>query len=309
MCYRTIEFTSERVTLRGRLYAANGDKTVAPVVVMALGFAATLDMNADRYAESFASRGIAALLYDHHSFGGSGGEPRRVANPWVQARGYRDAIAFAEKQPEVNPAKIAVWGHSFSGAEVLVLGGLLKNLAAISSLMPGCGDRPPPPDPEGRLYKSLRSKFDGGNVTASPEVVIGPAPIVSNDPQQTSLLPAAAKAAYRWYSKVGGRPGSLWVNEATRAVPTTTAPFHPSIAAPHVDAPTQVIIAPDDEMGGAKPAVTRLVCDMLRAPKDIVELDPGCGHFGHLWYPSPWFDKVSRLQGDFFAKHLLPAKN
>jgi pimeloyl-ACP methyl ester carboxylesterase len=308
MNYRDVEFASEGATLRGRLYPAAGNKGRASVIVMALGFAATLDMNADRYAEAFAARGLAALLYDHYSFGGSGGEPRRIANAWVQARGYRDAVAFAAKQPEVTPNKIALWGHSFSGAEVLVLGGLLETIAAVSSLMPGCGDLPSPPDADGQLFEKMRVTFRNGTVWATPETSVGPAPVVSQDPSQNSLLPASAKGAYRWYSEVGGRPGSLWVNEATRAAPPAPVPFHPGIAAPHVRVPTQVIIAPDDEMGRANPAVTRLVCAMLPAPKDVVELEPGCGHFGHLWHPSPWFDRVSRLQGDFFAKHLLDAR-
>ncbi len=43
--------------------------------------------------------GLLSCFYDHRSFGLSGGEPRQHINPWVQLRGYRDAITFTETYP------------------------------------------------------------------------------------------------------------------------------------------------------------------------------------------------------------------
>ena len=47
------------------------------------------------YAEVLAEAGVSALLYDHLNLGISGGEPRQEINPWVQSRGYRDAVTLA----------------------------------------------------------------------------------------------------------------------------------------------------------------------------------------------------------------------
>ena len=89
--FEVVEFPSEGATLRGRFYRP---VHVAPwpAVVMTHGTTATITMCLDRYAEVFCRAGLAVLLYDHRNFGLSGGEPRQLINPWLQARGYRDAI-------------------------------------------------------------------------------------------------------------------------------------------------------------------------------------------------------------------------
>jgi hypothetical protein len=129
--FTPVEFASEGATLRGRFYlpcAAAGPARRHPLLVMGHGFASTVSMTADRYAEAFAARGLVVLLYDHRNLGASGGEPRREVNPWVQARGYRDAVRFARTSlAEADPERVALWGLSNSGMHVLVLGALLQD--------------------------------------------------------------------------------------------------------------------------------------------------------------------------------------
>ena len=36
----------------------------------------------------------------------------------------------------------------------------------------------------------------------------------------------------------------------------------------------------------------------------MVALEEGCRRFGHLWYTSAWFDRVTTLQAAFLVKHL-----
>jgi len=307
--FRRVEFPSERATLRGRLYAPTAAGAGRhPLVVMGHGFTSTVTMTTDRYAEAFAAAGIAVLLYDHRNFGASGGEPRREVNPWIQARGYRDAVRFAKALPEVDGEHVALWGLSNSGMQVLVLGALLDGeVAAVTAVVPSCGEEPPPPDPDGRLFAAMRDTFERGDVSGTPETTAGPMPVVSFDPiRYPSHL--APPTAFRWFMEHGGRPGSGWINDATRVVPATPAPFSPGIAAPRVRMPVQVIYAPDDEMGRANPAVTRMTCGALGGPKEVVELEEGCGHFGELWHPSPWFDAVSTLQASFLLRHLAKGR-
>jgi poly(3-hydroxybutyrate) depolymerase len=303
--FRPVEFLSEGATLRGRLYLPPaGGAMRHPVLVMAHGFTSTVPMTTDRYAEAFAAQGIAVLLYDHRNLGASGGEPRREVNPWIQARGYRDAARFARTLPEANGGRVALWGLSNSGMQVLVLGALLDSeVAAVTAVVPSCGEVPAPPDPDGRLFAALRETFERGDVSGTPETTAGPIPVVSFDPMRHPSH-IAPPTGFRWFMEYGGRHGSGWVNDATRVVPPTPAPFSPGIAAPHVRVPVQVIYAPDDEMVRANPAVTRLVCAALGGPKEVVELEEGCGHFGELWHPSPWFDRVSALQATFLVRHL-----
>lgn len=303
--FRPVEFPSEGAILRGRLYLPRASGPARhPLVVMGHGFTSTVPMTTDRYAETFAAQGLAVLLYDHRNFGESSGEPRREVNPWIQARGYRDAVRFARMLHEVDADRIALWGLSNSGMQVLVLGALLDGeVAAVTAVVPSCGEGPPPPDPDGRIFALLRETFERGDVSGTPETITGPMPVVSFDPLRypSHLQPPSA---YRWFIEYGGRHGSGWMNDATRVVPATSAPFSPGIVAPHIRVPTQVIYAPDDEMGRANPAVTRLVCAALAGPKEVIELEHGCGHFGELWHPSAWFDRVSALQAAFLLRYL-----
>lgn len=40
------------------------------------------DMGLANYAEYFAERGIASLVFDYRTFGGSDGMPRNLVDPW-----------------------------------------------------------------------------------------------------------------------------------------------------------------------------------------------------------------------------------
>lgn len=299
--FETVEFESCGATLRGRFYRPGGRRKPVPAVVMAHGFSATITMTTDRYAEAFARAGLAVLLYDHRNFGRSGGEPRFEINPWVQARGYRDALGFAATVPGVDDRRLALWGDSFSGAVVLVVAGVDLRVAAVVAQVPATGRDPAPADPDGRSYEALRETLLHGDVTAGPAETIGPLPVVSADQIHAPSLLTPIQA-YRWFIEYGGRFGTGWENRATRVTPATPAPFHAGLAAPHIRCPVLIQLSPDDEMPGAAPSVARAVAAAIPPPKEIVEIDGG--HFGLLHYPSRWFDQASAAQTAFLARIL-----
>ena len=106
---------------------------------MAHGTSATMFMVMDKYAQAFQLAGFAVLAYDHRNFGRSEGEPRQEINPWVQCRGYRDAIDFAVTLAEVDSDRIALWGDSYSGGEVVVVGAIDRRAKAIIAQCPAFG--------------------------------------------------------------------------------------------------------------------------------------------------------------------------
>ena len=309
--FRDVAFPSEGATIRGRLYVRqkaspqpstqDGSGRAAPVVIMTHGTSATITMVADRYAEILHDAGFAVLLYDHRNFGISDGEPRGEINPWVQARGYRDAIDFVSSLPEIDKARVAIWGDSFSAGQVLVVGACDDRVKAIVSQTTACGPTMPPPDPDGALFAAVRSTFRDADLS-KPDVVTGPLPVVSFDQHGTPSL-LTPISAYRWFIEYGGRHGTRWENWVTRFIPKTPAPYHPGICAPHIKAPTLMMIAPEDEMAGANPAVARAAYDAIPAKKELVEI--AGGHFGLLHYPSELFDQAARAQRDFLVRHLL----
>jgi pimeloyl-ACP methyl ester carboxylesterase len=302
--FRDVAFPSQGATLRGRLYSpgegARG-RAAAPIVIMTHGTSATITMVADRYAEVLCGGGLAVLLYDHRNFGISDGQPRGEINPWVQARGYRAAIDYVSSLSEIDKSRIAVWGDSFSAGQVLVVGACDDRVKAIVSQITACGPVMPPPDADGTLFAAVKHTFDKGDVSI-PDAVTGPLPVVSFDQHGTPSL-LTPISAYRWFIEYGGRHGTRWENWVTRVIPKTPAPYHPGICAPHVRVPTLMMIATEDEMAGANPAVARAAYDSIPAKKELIEI--AGGHFGLLHYPSDLFDQAAQAQRDFLVRHLL----
>jgi hypothetical protein len=298
--FEVVEFPSEGARLRGRLYRSKDTKPSA-VVVMAHGTSATITMTTDSYAEVFQEAGLTVLLYDHRNFGVSGGAPRQEINPWIQARGYRDAVTFVQSQGGVDRDRIALWGDSYSGAEVVVVAAVDDRVTAVVAQVPACGTELPPSDPDGSLFALLRETLLEGDVGGGPGDTLGPMPVVSADQLTTpSLLPPIQ--AFRWFIEYGGRHGTGWHNVATRVVPKT-APFHAGIAARHLHRPLLMLIAPQDEMPHANPDVSRAAFEAVPATKHLIEIDGG--HFGLLYFPSDLFDTSSRAQRDFLVQILM----
>ena len=107
-----VEFKSGDASLRGYLLTAPSGPRRLTTVIVAHGTSATINMVAIEYARCFAMAGFAVLLYDHRNFGGSDGDPRQEINPWVQYRGYVDALTFACTLREVDVDRLALWGDS-----------------------------------------------------------------------------------------------------------------------------------------------------------------------------------------------------
>lgn len=299
--HRLVEFPSQGATLRGWLYE-HGAETPGPIVVMAHGFSATISgMVADRYAEALHSAGLNVLLFDHRGFGLSSGEPRQVLNRWIQARGYRDALDFVATLAGVDASRVALWGDSLSGAMALGVAAFDDRVRAVVVQVPACGSAPPPADPDGRSFRTLRETFVDGDVESHPKETVGPMPVVSSDQVGTPSL-LTPMTAYRWFIEYGGRPGTTWQNRATSVAADTPIPYHAGLCAPHLRGASLWVIARDDEMPGAEAQVARMAFAAAPEPKELLEVDGG--HFGLLYHPSVLFDEVSAAQADFLRRHL-----
>jgi pimeloyl-ACP methyl ester carboxylesterase len=296
------KFSSHGVVLRGRLYRDSRSADLRPAVVMAHGFSATITMVVDRYAEVFADAGFVVLLYDHAGFGISDGAPRQVINPWLQACGYRDALSYLSTVEGVDPARMAVWGDSLSAAVAIVVAAIDERVAAVVAQVPACGRRPAPEDPDGALFGALRRTLVQGDVTESGGANVGPLPVVSADQFGTPSL-LTPISAFRWFIEYGGRHGSGWENSAIRVTPDTPAPFHPGLCTPRLRIPSLWLLAPEDEMPAANPAVARQVYENAGGDKQLLEI--GGGHFGLLHWPSEQFDLVATVQRDFLKQVLM----
>ena len=293
--YQEVSFDSEGAKLRGRHYChSTGSK---PTVVMTHGTTATITMAVDHYAEAIFAAGFDVLLYDHKNFGLSGGEPRQEINPWVQTRGYRDAVAFLRvKQPD---SPIALWGDSFSAGLALVAGALIDDIAAIVAQIPVCGATLPQGLTDGNALEVMKEVFASGDVSGGPEQTTGPMPVVSSDQLNTPSLLTPIQA-FRWFIEHGGRHGSRWENWTTRVIPSTPVACNPYVTAPYLRMPVQMMVGRNDEMVHCNPEIQRAVFDRITGEKEFVEIEGG--HFGLLWYSSAEFDEAINRQIAFLSR-------
>lgn len=294
-----VEFTSLGATLRGWLYQP--DRALTPAVVMAHGFSATRSMTIDKYAEALYGAGFAVLLYDHRGFGPSDGDPPRQVNPWVQTRGYLDAVAFLSKFDGVDPDRIAVWGDSLSAGVACVAAAIDERIAAVVAQVPAFGATEPPADIDGKLFRAMRSTALSPDVLGFGGPVQGPLPVVSTDQVRH---PSALKplSAFRWFIDYGGRVGSGWVNDVTLALGDTPMPWQPGLCAPHINVPVLMIVSPEDEMARANPSVARKVFESLKGPKEWHSI--ARGHFGLLYHPSDLFTEARDTQVSFLTRRF-----
>lgn len=241
MARRDIEFDAEGVTLRGWFYPAEGTGAAAPTVVMAHGFSAVKEMYLDSYAETFAAAGLNALVFDNRNFGSSDGEPRQEIDPWAQVRDYRHAITYAGTLPEVDD-RVGVWGSSYSGGHVLVVGAIDRRVKAVVAQVPLVSGHD-------NFRALVRADFiagfqDGFNVDRaaryrgeSPAMV----PVVAEDPLAPSALPTAD--SWQWFTETAKTRAPSWRNEVTLRSVEMFTEYEPVSYVPYIS-PTPLLMLP-----------------------------------------------------------------
>ncbi|WP_279613059.1 alpha/beta hydrolase [Burkholderia sp. BCC0322] len=187
MTRHDIEFLSEAATLRGWYYEPAqriADTATYPAIVMAHGFSGVKEQYLDRYAEVFAASGFGVLLYDHRNFGASDGYPRQEIDPVQQKRGYRDAISYLLTRPDVDAARIGIWGTSYSGGHVLEVAAIDRRVKCVVSQVPTISGYRSAlrrtrsdlvPAMLARFAEDRRQRFAGGPPAMLPAVSADPA--------------------------------------------------------------------------------------------------------------------------------------
>lgn len=296
-----IAFKSRGATLRGFLLTDSNATPHQPTVIMAHGTSATIKMVAIEFARTFARSGLAVVIYDHRNFGSSDGEPRQEINPWVQCRGYVDALTFACTRPEVDPQRLALWGDSYSGGQVILVSACDARPKVIVAQCPVLGAKFPQIEPSAGTLDVIKATLLTGDVSGTPETTTGPLPVVSPDQIGSPSLLAPIQA-FRWFIDYGGRPGSNWLNRVVRVIPPTPVTYSPYLCAPYVQANVLLMVAPEDEMAHANYHVTRGAFDLMPGAKTWYDIADG--HFGLIYHPSDRFDEAVSVQAKYLSEHL-----
>ncbi len=128
---RTVEFDSAESRISANLYLPEAHVAGAPAILLCHGFAGVKEMLLPAFAERFAEAGYVAMTFDYRGFGGSEGDPGRL-EPVLQIEDIQHAITFLAQCSAVDPNRIALWGTSFGGANVLMVASEDMRVKAIS---------------------------------------------------------------------------------------------------------------------------------------------------------------------------------
>jgi uncharacterized protein len=294
---KDIEINAEGTILRGWFYTPDRSSGKAPAIVMAHGFSAVKEMYLDSFAEHFCAAGLAAVVFDNRNFGASDGEVRQEIDPWAQVRDYRHAITWARMQREVDAERIGVWGSSYSGGHVLVVGAIDRRVKCVVSQVPLISgyrnlQRLVRPDLLGPLRAQLDADRDARWRGEAPAMI----PVVASDPQAPSALPTSE--SYQFFIETHER-AKAWRNEVTLRTLEMLMEYEPgSYIAKVSPTPLMMIVAANDTLAVADLAIAAF--NEALEPKRIVLLEGG--HFDA--YVSD-FDNAANAARDWFKTHLM----
>jgi fermentation-respiration switch protein FrsA (DUF1100 family) len=271
---RDVEFEVEgREYLRGWLFVPDGATGRLPAISMAHGYAGVKEHGIEPYARAFAEAGFVVLLHDHRNFGASDGAIRHDVDPWRQIADWRRAISFLENQPAVDSSRIGVWGTSYAGGHVIVLGATDRRIRAVVAQVPTIsgfeqGLRRIPPDAipalENAFAEDERAQLRG----EPPRRQL----IVSADPS----VPASyrSKDAIDFYLQP--IPPGIWENSVTSRSTRVARMYEPGIWVPRVSpTPLLMLVALNDTITVTDLALAAY--ERALEPKKLVTIQGG--HF------------------------------
>jgi alpha-beta hydrolase superfamily lysophospholipase len=263
---------------------------------MGHGFAGTRDVALEPFARAFARRGLAAFVFDYRSFGASGGGPRQLVDPWRQLEDWEAAIAFVRERPDLDPARVGIWGSSMGGGHAIIVGARDGHVSAIVAQAPLVDT----------TYEGEAATLDIGTglrllFTAWSDLVHS---IGSNDALLVpAIVPAGEfgmisdRAAYEAFEKLVGADSSYRNAVAARSI-LTFDEYNPAVQGVVLDTPLLVIASRHDRFARFEGAEV-FVASHPRAR--LAEIDGD--HFDI--YAPPRRDEAARLAADFFVRELM----
>ncbi|OBK89659.1 alpha/beta hydrolase [Mycolicibacter sinensis] len=264
----------------------------APLLVMAHGLGAVRTMRLDAYAERFAAAGYACLVFDYRNFGDSGGAPRQLLDVGMQLADWAAAVDFARTLAGVDPARIGLWGTSFSGGHVIATAARLR-VAAVVAQCPFtdgiASARTIPPLTTARVSVLAMRDLAAARL-GNPPVMVATA----GRPGEVALM--TTPDAYPGYLKLmpEGQPVR---NEVAARLGMKILTYRPGRMAAKVACPILFCVCDTDSVAPAGPTLRYAA----KAPRGTIKRYPE-GHFDI--YVGDAFERVVADQIEFLDGHL-----
>jgi uncharacterized protein len=135
-------------------------------------------------------------------------------DPWAPVRDYRHAITYAITLPETDAGRIGIWGSSYSGGHVLVVGAIDRRVGAVVAQVPLISGY----DNVRALVRSdfidgFREQFDADRLARFQGKEPAMVPVVAENPLGPAALPTPD--SWQWFTETGRTRSPNWKNEVT----------------------------------------------------------------------------------------------
>lgn len=293
---RDVRFTVDGTALGAGLYLPGHRPAPYPCIVMGNGLGGTRDAGLEPYAARFREAGFAVLAFDYRYFGDSEGTPRQLVRIPSQLEDWSAAVACARGLPEIDPARIGLWGTSLSGGHVVVTAAHDPDVACISAQCPGMDGRAFALESYRRmgLGTSVRMILHGRRDLVRSWLGLSPhrVPIVGR-PGTIALM----SAPDAWDSFRALVP-ETFVNEACARILIRGDKYRPITHARHVRCPVLLQVCDRDTLVsiGSIEETAAILGDLAEVRRYPL------GHFEI--YTGEGFEQGVRDQVAFFQKHL-----
>lgn len=287
-----VEFLSRGVVCRAWLYTPDRPGP-HPVVIMAHGLGGVRDMRLDAFAERFTAAGYACLVFDYRFFGASDGHPRQLLDIASQLADWSAAIDYARSRGDLDPARIILWGTSFSGGHVIATAARDHGIAAAIAQCPFT---------DGLASATAMNPLTSAKVTALgiADLIahkLGRPPVMvdlAGPPASTALM-TAPDAMPGYLALV--EQGSAHRNEVAARIALQIPLHRPGARAGDIQCPILFCVCETDSVAPAKATLRHA----RKAPRGEVRLYPE-GHFDI--YRGAAFDKVVADQIAYLHHHV-----
>jgi pimeloyl-ACP methyl ester carboxylesterase len=262
---------------------------------MAHGFGGTRDAGLRPFAERISAAGVDVVAFDFRGFGASDGEPRQSISIKRQIQDYHAAVDAAKSLPDVDPARVAIWGTSLSGGHVFHVAADRTDVAAVIAMTPLTSGMAASRASAGSRGVKTAVQWTALGVVSRINLARGKdvklMPLVSLPGESGAL---ALDGAYESYTSMAG---PTWRNEVDVAVGFELGAVRTTSAAKQLKSRLLVQIADFDRYVPAESVVKTAVLGRAE-----VHHYP-CDHFD-VWPGHDWFDKAATDQVAFLSRAL-----
>jgi hypothetical protein len=293
---RAVTFYSEGVKLVGDLYLPDGLEAGRrrPGIVLCHGYTGVKDLYLPDNARVLTEAGYVALTFDYKGWGDSEGPRSRLA-PWSRVADVQAALTYLGTLPEVDSARLGLYGTSYGGATVVWVAAIDPRAACTVSVV-GIG--------HGRRWmRSVRRPDEWFDLLARAEAdrvrraregrseLVDREEILLPDRQSAELAAAARR----------NNPAA--VSRIPLEYVDDTLAFNPEWVVDRI-APRPVLFITTDDDRLVPPEESVALHARAGEPKKLVVLQ-GYGHYEI--YAEPAFGEVMRATLDWYRR-WLPAR-